>query len=174
LAYNKTIWTNREVERPNTYNLVDNGDGTTTLIKAEGNILSEGTPIVASNMNKIEDALENFALTSEIAEKGQTSNGHYLKFANGNQICWGMMTFNATTGVNGALHSVTLPTKGLPSAFSHTTYFVSITPYFTEAVGVDIRSRAVDFFEPRVYSISALSNKYVEFGYFCFGRWYES
>jgi hypothetical protein len=174
LAYDKTIWTNREVERPRTYQFVDNGDGTNTLVPAEGNILSEGTPIVADNMNKIENALENFSLTSEIVEKGQTSNGHYLKFANGNQICWGMMTFNATTGVKGSLYAITLPTKGLPSAFSHTTYFVSITPYFTEAVGVDIRTRSTDFFEPRVFTISEIVDKYVEFGYFCFGRWYES
>lgn len=173
MAYNKTIWTNREVENPRTYTFVTNGDGTTTLVPAEGAILSEGTPIVASNMNKIEDYLESLSLTTEIAEKGQTSNGHYLKFANGNQICWGMITYNASTGPNGALHSATLPTKGLPSAFSHTTYFVSITPYFTEAVGVDIRSRATDFFEPRVYTISAIVDKYIEFGYFCFGRWYE-
>lgn len=174
MAYNKTIWTNREVERPNTYNLVDNGDGTTTLVKAEGNILSAGTPIVASNMNKIEDALENFALTSEIVEKGQTSNGHYLKFANGNLLCWGLMSFSATTGAMGSLYASTLPTKGLPAQFSHTTYFCGVTPYFTECVGVDIRSRAVDFFEPRIYTYNAISNKYIELGYFCYGRWYES
>jgi hypothetical protein len=174
MAYSKTIWTNREVERPNTYNLVDNGDGTTTLVKAEGNILSAGTPIVASNMNKIEDYLETLALTTEFVEKGQTSNGHYIKFANGNQICWGLMSFSATTGANGALHSATLPTKGLPASFSHTTYYCGVMPYFTECVGVDIRSRAVDFFEPRIYTISPISAKYIEMGYFCFGRWYES
>jgi hypothetical protein len=172
--YNKTRWENREVERPRTYQLVDNGDGTTTLIPAEGNVLSEGTPIVATTMQQIEDAIEMLSITSQISEKGQTSNGHYLKFSNGNLLCWGLMSFSATTGANGALHSVTLPTKGLPASFSHTTYFCGVTPYFTECVGVDIRSRAVDFFEPRIFTISPMTDKYIEMGYFCFGRWYES
>lgn len=174
MAYSKTIWTNREVERPRTYNLVDNGDGTTTLVPQEGNILSAGTPIIASNMNKIENALENFSLTSEIVEKGQTQNGHYLKWANGNLLCWGLMSFSATTGAMGSLYASTLPTKALPAEFSHTTYFCGVTPYFTECVGIDIRSRATSFFEPRIYTYNAFSDKYIELGYFCFGRWYES
>ena len=55
MPYSKTIWTNREVEKPRTYNLQSNGDGTTTLLPAEGNIITEGTPITAENMNNIEN-----------------------------------------------------------------------------------------------------------------------
>jgi hypothetical protein len=57
LAYNKTEWRNREVERPNTYTMKTNEDGTVTLTPAEGNIFSEGTPIVAENFIKIENQL---------------------------------------------------------------------------------------------------------------------
>lgn len=172
--YNKTIWTNREVERPRTYTFVTNGDGTTTLVPAEGSVLSEGTPIIASNMNKIEDAIEMLSITSQISEKGQTSNGHYLKLSNGNLICWGLMSFSATTGGMGSLHAVTLPLKALPASFSHTTYYCGVIPYFSECVGVNIRARNATAFEPRIYSISAFTDKYIELGYFCFGRWYES
>lgn len=58
MAYVKTLWVNREVERPFTYTLEENGDGTTTLIPAEGEVTAPGTPIIASNLNKIENQLE--------------------------------------------------------------------------------------------------------------------
>lgn len=54
MVYFKNTWENREVENPRTYTLVDNGDGTTTLVPAEGNIISQGTPIIAENMNNLE------------------------------------------------------------------------------------------------------------------------
>jgi len=58
MAYEKTVWKNREVERPRTFQKVENPDGTITLVPAEGNIIEAGTPIIASNMNKIEDEIE--------------------------------------------------------------------------------------------------------------------
>ena len=58
MAYEKTVWKNREVEKPRTFTKIDNPDGTITLTPAEGNIIEPGTPIIASNMNKIEDEIE--------------------------------------------------------------------------------------------------------------------
>ena len=58
MAYERTVWKNREVEKPRTFTKVDNPDGTITLTPAEGNIIEPGTPIIASNMNKIEDEIE--------------------------------------------------------------------------------------------------------------------
>ncbi len=58
MAYEKTIWKNREVERPRTFEIQDNEDNTITLIPSEGDIIEAGTPIVASTMNKIETGLE--------------------------------------------------------------------------------------------------------------------
>lgn len=59
MAYEPTLWTNREVEKPRTYNLINNPDGTVTLQPAEGNVISVGTPLVAENMNKIEEGIAN-------------------------------------------------------------------------------------------------------------------
>ncbi|CAK7070347.1 hypothetical protein [Tissierella sp.] len=58
MAYERTIWKNREVERPRTFTMQDNEDGTVTLIPAEGQIIEPGTPIIAANMNNIEDGIE--------------------------------------------------------------------------------------------------------------------
>lgn len=58
MVYDPTIWTNREVEKPRTYVLTDNGDGTITLTPNEGTVFSTGTPIDATNMNKIETAID--------------------------------------------------------------------------------------------------------------------
>jgi hypothetical protein len=57
MAYDRTYWENREVEKPRTYTMTDNPDGTVTLNTAEGQVFVAGTPIVAENMNKIEDQL---------------------------------------------------------------------------------------------------------------------
>lgn len=57
MAYEPTDWKNREVERPRTFTMQDNSDGTITLIPAEGKVSEPGTPIMAANMNKIEKQL---------------------------------------------------------------------------------------------------------------------
>lgn len=58
MAYVRRIWKNREVERPRTYEEIRNSDGTVTLIPAEGNVIEEGTPIIAETMNNIEEGIE--------------------------------------------------------------------------------------------------------------------
>ncbi|WP_102400219.1 hypothetical protein [Haloimpatiens massiliensis] len=58
MAYQKTTWKNRLVERPGTYTFRQNADGTVTLLAAEGNVIEAGTPVNAENMNKIENFLE--------------------------------------------------------------------------------------------------------------------
>jgi hypothetical protein len=54
MAYTPTNWENREVERPRTYIMTDNPDGTVTLTPSEGTIFSAGTPLDATNLNKME------------------------------------------------------------------------------------------------------------------------
>ena len=61
MAYEKTVWTDRLVERPRTFNLQQNADGSVTLNANEGEILEDGTPINAANMNKIENGIEEVA-----------------------------------------------------------------------------------------------------------------
>lgn len=58
MAYERTIWKNREVEKPRTFTMEDNTDGTITLMPSEGTIIEPGTPIIAANMNNIEDGIE--------------------------------------------------------------------------------------------------------------------
>jgi hypothetical protein len=54
MVYNKTAWKDRVVEKPLTFTLQNNADGTVTLIPAEGQIIEPGTSINAVNMNNIE------------------------------------------------------------------------------------------------------------------------
>lgn len=57
MAYERTIWKNREVEYPRRYIITDNGDGTVTIEPSPGNIIEPGTPIIAANMNNIEEGI---------------------------------------------------------------------------------------------------------------------
>ena len=173
MAYSKTIWTNREVEKPRTYTLQDNGNGTTTLIPAEGNIISAGTPIMADNLNNIEEYLEYLSINSDVVDKAQNGNGSYIRWANGQQLMWGQASYVITTGAVGSVFAQTLPLKALPADFSHNTYYVGMTGYFTECMSLDIRTRAYTTIEPRIFTSVAVTSKTVDLGFFCFGRWYE-
>lgn len=59
MAYNKTIWKDRVVEKPRTYKIANNSDGTITLIPSPGTVTEQGTPITALVMNNIEDGIVN-------------------------------------------------------------------------------------------------------------------
>jgi hypothetical protein len=54
MAYAKTTWADRQVQKPLTFTQTTNGDGTITLAPAEGTITQSGTPITALNLNNLE------------------------------------------------------------------------------------------------------------------------
>lgn len=58
MAYQKTVWKDQDVENPRTYVERDNGDGTVTLLDAFGEVTELGTPVNATNMNHIENGIE--------------------------------------------------------------------------------------------------------------------
>ena len=77
MAYNKTLWKDRVVERPNTYRTVENTDGTITLYPATGQVIEKGTPVSATNLNKLENGIvevykELDAKIDGVANKGTT------------------------------------------------------------------------------------------------------
>jgi len=65
MAYTPTQWKDRVVEKPRTYRMQDNGDGTITLIPEPGTIYEPGTPVNATNLNKIENGLQAAAATAD-------------------------------------------------------------------------------------------------------------
>ena len=77
MAYNQTVWTNREVEKPRTYVMTDNGDGTITLTPSEGQVFAQGTPLDATNLNKMENQIaENDSnLAGKVNKAGDTMTG---------------------------------------------------------------------------------------------------
>jgi len=63
MTYEKKIWTDQNVERPKTYEMTHNVDGSITLTESFGNVVDLGTPVNAQNMNHIENALALCDLT---------------------------------------------------------------------------------------------------------------
>lgn len=57
MSYEPTNWKDRVVEKPRTFTMQDNGDGTITLIPAPGTVVEAGTPVNAANLNKLENGL---------------------------------------------------------------------------------------------------------------------
>lgn len=74
MAYVPTNWENREVEKPRTYVMTDNADGTITLTPSEGQVFVAGTPLDAVNLNKMEAqiALND---TNKVNRDGDTFTG---------------------------------------------------------------------------------------------------
>ncbi|MCM1339390.1 MAG: hypothetical protein NC191_06940 [Muribaculaceae bacterium] len=58
MAYDKNTWVDQVVERPRTYEMTNNADGSVTLIDSFGLVSELGTPVNAVNMNHIEEGIE--------------------------------------------------------------------------------------------------------------------
>ncbi|MBT2287968.1 hypothetical protein J7E73_02255 [Paenibacillus albidus] len=91
MAYNRTVWENREVENPRTYVIETNSDGTVTLVPAEGTVIEAGTPISADPLNNIEDGI--LSLEAALSEV----NANYIR-----------QPGYAPTGGTGAAYSASL------------------------------------------------------------------
>lgn len=76
--YDKTNWVDRVVEKPMTFNIQNNIDGTVTLIPAEGVVTSPGTPVTASYMNNLESGVKSIDLKSDCI-KGTTQIAAYVE-----------------------------------------------------------------------------------------------
>jgi hypothetical protein len=71
MAYEKTNWKDQISTYPNRYTQIDNPDGTKTIIKSEGPIIQVGTPLSASNLNKLEDGL--IGISAELSQYVDTA-----------------------------------------------------------------------------------------------------
>ena len=58
MAYKRIVWKNRIVERPQTYEVTENDDGTITLTPVTGEVLQQGTPVSDKNLNYTEDGIQ--------------------------------------------------------------------------------------------------------------------
>jgi hypothetical protein len=70
MPYSKTTWKDRSVEKPLTFTLQTNADGTTTLIPAEGTIVEPGTAITSALLNNMEDGIASAARKTENQDMG--------------------------------------------------------------------------------------------------------
>lgn len=77
MAYTPTVWIDRQVQKPLTFQMNDNGDGTTTLVPVTGTVIEAGTPISADVMNNIENGI--LALqTSKLDKDGGNLTGNLV------------------------------------------------------------------------------------------------
>ena len=79
MAYTKNTWVDQDVQRPKTYEVTNNQDGSITLTDSFGIVTEIGTPVNATNMNHIEDGIKanDTAITtinSKIPSNASSSN----------------------------------------------------------------------------------------------------
>ncbi len=138
MNYSKTIWGERQVEYPNRFEKVDNGDGTITLVPAFGNIIQSGTPLSVFNMQKIDNQLEyldkkvSLSKTVTVLASGWVQNGSQ----------WEYEITDASIDAETVADVVASPTEKEKAAgsWTHTETFVgSMKIYSTETQTQDIQ-----------------------------------
>lgn len=67
MAYTKTVWKDRVVEKPRNYTKTDNADGTITLTPSPGVVTEAGTPIIAASLNNMDQGI--FDAHTQLADK---------------------------------------------------------------------------------------------------------
>jgi hypothetical protein len=81
MAYVKNIWVDQDVERPKTYEVTNNQDGSITLTDSFGVVTELGTPVNADNMNHIEDGIAQCYVDladSDLSNLTETGEKHFL------------------------------------------------------------------------------------------------
>ena len=58
MTYSKNVWKDQDVQRPRTYEVINNQDGSITLNDSFGVVTEIGTPVNATNMNHIENGIQ--------------------------------------------------------------------------------------------------------------------
>lgn len=103
--YEKLNFKDRIVEKPNTYTVQTNDDGTVTLIPAFGNTLQEGTAINHGSMDHIEEGIlelnksfNNFKTIVYVKNNFAVLEGTITMPAKGDSTATGTIEFNYPTG----------------------------------------------------------------------------
>lgn len=66
MAYRRIHWKDRRVERPRTFAVTQNADGTRTLEDAPGEITQEGTALSAENLNRADEAVQHYSIAFDM------------------------------------------------------------------------------------------------------------
>jgi len=106
MAYNKNTWTDRVVERPMTFKMQQNTDGTVTLIPSEGKVIQSGSAISANKMNNLESQYEKIESIAQMMKLTDDNGGTKLTITDSTKdfliellnLGRGMHTFYAVTG----------------------------------------------------------------------------
>jgi|GEM_PF-3584479 len=143
MAYTKTVWKDRVVQNPRTYTKTDNADGSITLTPKPGVITEEGTPISASNMNKIENAVESIdeqlgetvTQLNEINSKLNSLTGTYTDTTT---IVPALTSYTKTIplGFNATKGQIMLRGSALPAASTSGGSLVKFTTVANDAMSI--------------------------------------
>lgn len=97
MSYTPTEWKDRVVEKPRTFNMQNNPDGTVTLTPAPGTVVQEGTPVNAANLNKIEQGFVSH-LADYVSFKDRT-NMNILNLAIETEVLKGAVLTGITANI---------------------------------------------------------------------------
>lgn len=106
MPYTKTTWQDRQVEHPNRYNKLSENSTEVVLTPSPGNVLRQGTPISAANMNKIEQGIADATTKAEAAE---TPAGAQAKANTAETNAKNASAVKQTIPTNGDLNNVIEP-----------------------------------------------------------------
>jgi hypothetical protein len=101
MSYTKNTWVDQDVERPKTYEVTNNQDGSITLTDSFGLVTELGTPVNADNMNHIEDGIFNNSeeLDTKVNKSGDTMTGALItQYSNTDEVGFYVSDTDITKG----------------------------------------------------------------------------
>ena len=117
MAYVKQVWTDRQVEKPLTFNSITNADGTVTLSPAPGKVTQAGTLVTADRMNHIENGIGD--LDSSVSNLSNTVNTLSVQIENSKtKQDFAIVTGEMTTPAAGSTSISASVIMGYPTGFN--------------------------------------------------------
>jgi len=151
VAYIPETWVDRNVQYPNRYTMVDNGDGTYTLIPSPGTVTEAGTFVTAQHMNNIEQGIVDLdgnkiplaqrAAANGVATLDSSTNvpsaqlGNVIAAINTEAITWELLATKVFTESGTAFNFT-----GIPSTYKRFKILALITPVTNAVLWVRLNS----------------------------------
>ena len=151
-----------------TYEVERGQEGTTAQAHEAGSIVENN--FTAGTYQALVDEIKALKQQSGIAEMGENSNGHYIRYENGIQLCWHEVYNDDTTTSSGSLYQKII-NFNFPKPFTDIPSVAGTVRNDTANYVQWTTVRQVSTNELSIYAVCTSQDRPGFYGYQAIGRW---